>query len=137
MARPGHTNLEDKSFLDEVRTVGMHNPTTFDVVEKVEVLQNICSKERNRYRSKLEIPRVYFRSGATGEMERDNMGTATYHGRSVSRQKTNSVVGGRLRPGKTDTEAPESTKNSIRQDILQKDERRATDFIWKWSWRRS
>ena len=59
------------------------------------------------------------------------MGTAIYHRRSLRCQKSN------LGPGKTDTEAPKSTKNSIRQYILQKDERRATEFLSNRSWRRS
>ena len=57
----------------------MNNNTTFDVDEKIEALLKISSEERNGYWSKLEIPGVYFRPGATGEMERDDAGTATYY----------------------------------------------------------
>ena len=49
----------------------MNHSTTLDVDEKIKMLQEVGSEERDGYRSKLEVPGVNLRSGATGETERD------------------------------------------------------------------
>ena len=78
----------------------MNYLTTFDVNEKIEVLQKISSEEWNGYRSKLEIPGINLSSGATGETERNDMGASTYHGRTIGCEKANSIIGGSSGPRK-------------------------------------
>ena len=43
---------------DVLRTLPVHYLSTFDINEKVEMLQKICSEERNRDRSKLKCPSI-------------------------------------------------------------------------------
>ena len=46
--------------------------TALDINQKVEMLEKICSKERDRYWCKLEVPSVNLGSGAAGESESDD-----------------------------------------------------------------
>ena len=116
----------------------MNHSTTLDVDEKIKMLQEVGSEERDGYRSKLEVPGVNLRSGATGETERDDTRITTYHKRTVGCQKTNSVGGGSSRSWKIGHRgARVHQKFSIRQNILQEDEGRATDLLRNRSWKRS
>ena len=42
-----------------LRTLSVHNLSFFDVDEEIKVFQEICSEERNRYRSELKCPGIY------------------------------------------------------------------------------
>ena len=57
----------------------MNYLTSLDIDQKVEVLMEVCSEERDGYWWKLEVSSVYLGSGATGESERDDAGTTAYH----------------------------------------------------------
>ena len=57
---------------DVFRAVGMNYFTAIDINQKVEILEKICSEERDGYWRKLEVPSVNLGSGATGELERDD-----------------------------------------------------------------
>ena len=43
-----------------------------DINQKVEMLEEICSEERDGYWTKLEVPSVNLGSGAAGESESDD-----------------------------------------------------------------
>ena len=53
--------------------------TALHINQKVEMLEKICSEERDGYWSKLEVKSVNLGSGAAGELERDHARTAANH----------------------------------------------------------
>ena len=47
-----------------------------DINQKVEMLEEICSKERDKYWCKLEVSSIYLGPGAAGELKRDGISLA-------------------------------------------------------------
>ena len=63
----------------------VHNLAFLDFDEKIKVLQEISSEERDRNRSKLKHPGVNFGTGSTRESKRNNLGSAANHQRPVGK----------------------------------------------------
>ena len=90
----------------------MHHLLSFDVDQKVEMLQKISSKERNRDWSKLERP-----SKLDPALQENRRGIILVplqiigDPSAVRRRTPSEEVD--FGPGNTETEAPESTRNSL------------------------
>ena len=115
---------------DVIRADGVDYFTALDINQKEE----ICSKERDRYWSKLEVPSVNFGSGAAGESKRNDAWTTANHRWTVSHQQMKSVI----------WQSPWARTHrhrgawihqelSIGQDVLQEDEGRTAKLLWSWS----
>ena len=52
---------------DVFRAVSMDHFTALNINQKVEMLEEICSEERDRCWCKLEVPGIYLGAGATGK----------------------------------------------------------------------
>ena len=102
------------------------------------MLEEVCSKGEDGYLGKLEISRINLGSGATRGTKRDDTRTTTYHRRSVSCQKTNTVGGGSSKSRKNrHGGARVNEELSIRQDVLQEDEGGTADLFRNRGQRRS
>ena len=105
-------------------TISKNNLLTLDVDKEVKMLKEIHPQQGNGNRSKLEVPRINLGIGNTGETEMEIGRSPAHHGSLFGCQELNSVNRSRLRsPGKTETEAPESTKNSLLDKISHRNRR--------------
>ena len=57
----------------------MDYSTSLDINKKIEMLEEVCPKEKDRYWCKLKVPRINIGTGATRETERDDTRSTTYH----------------------------------------------------------
>ena len=115
---------------DGLRTVCMDYFKSLDVDKEVEMLKEVCSEERDGYWCKLEVPRIHLGSRATRKTERDDTRTTTYHRRTISCQKSNTVVGRSSRSRKNRQGGTRVYKElSIRQNVLQEDEGGTADLF--------
>ena len=62
-----------------LQTLSMNNLPPLDVYKEVEVFQEICTQEGNRYWSQLERPGINFRILSTRESERNDLSTTANH----------------------------------------------------------
>ena len=71
----------------------MDHFTALNINQKVEMLKEVCSEERDGYWCKLEVPSIYLGAGVAKETKRDDVRTAAYHRRTIRHQKMHSVNG--------------------------------------------
>ena len=113
-----------------LQTLSMNNIPPFDVDKEVKALQEICTKKRNRYWSQLELLESFPQENQRGMIL---VPLQTIGEPSAVRRQT-SLEESDLGPGNTETEAPESNKNSRLERISCRNSREKLHCSGTGSW---